>query len=254
MSAISIKRKNGDIIHLTEVVRYGKDFINSVTNNPVENGSKIADHVQSENARFSINGYIAWTDITNQTGITAGKNVQSQTEDVTILGQKAPTLFGGGEVYRALKAIRDNKELVDIIETSVRSSALYNQSGTDGFTLHQNCILTSLSFDEDSETGDGTNVSLSFEQIRLVTLREVVVKVPVQSKGNGDKGTNKGNKTPSKAGGNAKPSTNPAAQGAKTQDKGELGGGADNLGKVWDAGKELGDRLKFNPKKDSYFQ
>lgn len=249
MSAISIKRKNGDIIHLTEVVRYGKDFINSVTNNPVENGSKIADHVQSENARFSINGYIAWTDITNQTGITAGRNVQSQTEDVTILGQKAPTLFGGGEVYRALKAIRDNKELVDIIETSVRSSALYSQSGTDGFTLHQNCILTSLSFDEDSETGDGTNVSLSFEQIRLVTLREVVVKVPVQSKGNGDKGTNKGNKTSSN-----KPSTNPAAQGSKTQDKGELAGGGDDFGNLQNTVKVLGDKLKFNTKKDTYFE
>jgi len=247
MSAISIKRKNGDIIHLTEVVRYGKDFINTVTNNPVENGSKISDHVQSENARFSINGYIAWSDITNQTGVQSGGNVNSQAGGVSIMGQDLPTVLGGASVYKALKAIRDNKELVDIVESALRVSSLYSESSTEGFTLHKNCILTSLSFDEDSDTGDGTNVSLMFEQIRLVTLREVEVKVVKQAEGKGTSGTNKGNKKPT----TSTPTTNTPAQAAKKQDKGELGGFGDDLKDVLNAGAKLPVVGRFFKKQQS---
>lgn len=243
MSAISIKRKNGDIIHLTEVVRYGKDFINTVTNNPVENGSKISDHVQGENARFSINGYIAWSDITNQTGVQSGGNVNSQAGGVSVMGQDLPTVLGGASVYKALKAIRDNKELVDIVESALRVSSLYSESSTEGFTLHKNCILTSLSFDEDSETGDGTNVSLMFEQIRLVTLREVEVKVVKQTAGKGTSGTNKGNTSSSGV-----PATNTASQAAKKQDKGELQGFREDWKNVTNA---VGEVFKVIKKKQS---
>lgn len=229
MSSVNIKRKNGDIISLTEVTRYSKDFQNTVTSNPIENGSKISDHIQSENARFTINGYVSWVDITKRTGVIPAKDVKSQNKDVTILGETPATLVGGSYVYKALKEVRDRKELVDILENYRKNTPLYAEDGVLGLTLHKNCIMTSLSFDEDSETGDGANVTMTFEQIRLVTLREVVVKVPVQSTGNGDKGENKGS---SKVDG--KPSTNPVAQASTEKPKGEIATAVDNIGALKD--------------------
>ena len=121
---------------------------------------------------------------------------------------------GGQAVKEALLAARNNKELLTVLE-GLPTTIGGNVPLKNNTSFFQNCVITSLSFNEDGDTGDAVEVQLSLEQIRIVKLREVVVNAPKQTTGKGTSGKNKGNTS------NGKPATNAPAQAAKKQEKGK---------------------------------
>lgn len=212
---IGIMRSNGDVINVTVITSYGKDYRNSVTSHAVENGSKISDHVQTENLSISIRGVVADADITGYTTVYSAPEVLEQNTAFRVVSSTQPSVQTGGEAVRdALLAAFKNKELVSVLEgmPSPQGSSVARKNT---LSYHSDCVITNLSFAEDSDTGDAVEFSLTLEQIRRVKLREVVVNAPKQSVGKGTKGTNKGNKKPDK-----KPATNVPAQAAPVENKG----------------------------------
>lgn len=213
---IGIMRPNGDVINVTVITSYGKDYRNSVTSHPVENGSKISDHVQTENLTIGIRGIVVDADITGYTSVYSAPKVLEQNAAFRIVSTtpSAP-LVGGAAVKDALLSCFKNKELVSVLE------GMPSPFGKDigmktPLSFHSDCIITSLSFSEDENTGDSVELTMSLEQIRRVKLREVVVKAPAKA----PIGTNKGNKKDDGKG-QQKPTTNPAASSAPMANKGK---------------------------------
>lgn len=213
---IGIMRPNGDVINISVITSYGLDYRNTVTSHAVENGTKISDHVQAENLQIGLRGVIVEADITGYTGVYSTSNLIEQNKEFRVVasGNTASVVQGGQAVKEALLAARNNKELLTVLE-GLPTTIGGNVSLKNNTSFFQNCVITSLSFNEDGDTGDAVEVQLSLEQIRIVKLREVTVNAPKQTTGKGTAGKNKGNTS------NGKPATNAPAQAAKKQEKGK---------------------------------
>lgn len=213
---IGIMRPNGDVINISVITSYGLDYRNTVTSHAVENGTKISDHVQAENLQIGLRGVIVEADITGYTGVYSTSDLIEQNKEFRVVasGNTGSVVQGGQAVKEALLAARNNKELLTVLE-GLPTTIGGNVPLKNNTSFFQNCVITSLSFNEDGDTGDAVEVQLSLEQIRLVKLREVVVNAPKQTTGKGTAGKNKGNTS------NGKPTTNAPAQAAKKQEKGK---------------------------------
>lgn len=213
---IGIMRPNGDVINISVITSYGLDYRNTVTSHAVENGVKISDHVQAENLQIGLRGVIVEADITGYTGVYSTSNLIEQNKEFRVVasGNTASVVQGGQAVKEALLAARNNKELLTVLE-GLPTTIGGNVPLKNNTSFFQNCVITSLSFNEDGDTGDAVEVQLSLEQIRIVKLREVVVNAPKQTTGKGTSGKNKGNTS------DGKPTTNAPAQAAKKQEKGK---------------------------------
>ena len=210
---ISIQRPNKDLIHLSVITSYGLNYNNTVTSHPVENGSKISDHVQAENLSVSIRGVVVDTDIFSGTNVVSEPAILSQNDAFTVVASTGSNVkLGGDVVKKALLDARNNKELCTIIDGEV---GITGRATGKVKNVYNNCVITSLSFSEGADSGDGVEVSLTLEQIKLVTLREVVVNVPTKT----TKGTGKSNKAA-----DGKPKTNTPAQNTKPNEKGKSEG------------------------------
>lgn len=218
---IGIMRPNGDVINISVITSYGLDYRNTVTSHAVENGTKIADHVQAENLQIGLRGVIVEADITGYTGVYSTSDLIEQNKEFRVVasGNTASVVQGGQAVKEALLAARNNKELLTVLE-GLPTTIGGNVPLKNNTSFFQNCVITSLSFNEDGDTGDAVEVQLSLEQIRIVKLREVVVNAPKQTTGKGTAGKNKGNKKEDGSG-NKTPATNTPAQAAKKQEKGK---------------------------------
>ena len=213
---IGIMRPNGDVINISVITSYGLDYRNTVTSHAVENGTKISDHVQAENLQIGLRGVIVEADITGYTGVYSTSDLIEQNKEFRVVasGSTASVVQGGQAVKEALLSARNNKELLTVLE-GLPTTIGGNVPLKNNTSFFQNCVITSLSFNEDGDTGDAVEVQLSLEQIRIVKLREVVVNAPKQTTGKGTTGKNKGNTS------NGKPTTNAPAQAAKKQEKGK---------------------------------
>ena len=213
---IGIMRPNGDVINISVITSYGLDYRNTVTSHAVENGTKISDHVQAENLQIGLRGVIVEADITGYTGVYSTSDLIEQNKEFRVVasGNTASVVQGGQAVKEALLAARNNKELLTVLE-GLPTTIGGNVPLKNNTSFFQNCVITSLSFNEDGDTGDAVEVQLSLEQIRIVKLREVTVNAPKQTTGKGTAGKNKGNTS------NGKPTTNAPAQAAKKQEKGK---------------------------------
>ena len=179
---IGIMRPNGDVINISVITSYGLDYRNTVTSHAVENGVKISDHVQAENLQIGLRGVIVEADITGYTGVYSTSDLIEQNKEFRVVasGNTASVVQGGQAVKEALLAARNNKELLTVLE-GLPTTIGGNVPLKNNTSFFQNCVITSLSFNEDGDTGDAVEVQLSLEQIRIVKLREVVVNAPKQT-------------------------------------------------------------------------
>ena len=209
---IGIMRPNGDVINISVITSYGLDYRNTVTSHAVENGVKISDHVQAENLQIGLRGVIVEADITGYTGVYSTSNLIEQNKEFRVVasGNTASVVQGGQAVKEALLAARNNKELLTVLE-GLPTTIGGNVPLKNNTSFFQNCVITSLSFNEDGDTGDAVEVQLSLEQIRIVKLREVTVNAPKQTTAGKGKANTKDDK----------PVTNVPAQAVKKQEKGK---------------------------------
>jgi hypothetical protein len=209
MIALKIKAENSTLplyLYFDAITTYQKNYPNTVTRHPVEDGSNISDHLTQENMILQFSGIISNADF-NTLRPTRGMGVVDTTEngrsvviknlspvgkDVSVVSKESPVSFLPNSITQFLsnsapnvqfdqsgrpdyqKLIKDEiikarnkRDFVTVLEFGAKPNTLENS-----FT---NMIITSLVFDENADSGDALFVSMVLEQVRVVKLSEATV-------------------------------------------------------------------------------
>ncbi len=167
------EQSTSDIITLSCVTSFDESYTGSVSSHPIESGSTITDHVTSDNDKFKVSGVVSDYDFLNPSkDLAFGKEGYSDEGRSAATSRFANGLLDTGlidipdkqraeYIKRRLINIRKNSLLVTILE--------YPDSGE--LVQHTDCILTSLSFKEDENTGYAVYPDMSFEKINVVQVK-----------------------------------------------------------------------------------
>lgn len=164
---------SSDIITLSCVTSFDESYTGSVSSHPIESGSTITDHVTSDNDKFKVSGVVSDYDFLNPS-----KDLAFGKEGYSDEGRSAATSrFTNGLLDSGLIDIPDKqraeyikRRLIDIRKNSLLVTILeYPDSGE--LVQHTDCILTSLSFKEDENTGYAVYPDMSFEKINVVQVK-----------------------------------------------------------------------------------
>ena len=164
---------SSDIITLSCVTSFDESYTGSVSSHPIESGSTITDHVTSDNDKFKVSGVVSDYDFLNPS-----KDLAFGKEGYSDEGRSAATSrFTNGLLDSGLIDIPDKqraeyikRRLIDIRKNSLLVTILeYPDSGE--LIQHTDCILTSLSFKEDENTGYAVYPDMSFEKINVVQVK-----------------------------------------------------------------------------------
>ncbi len=235
---LAIKREKGDLIWIDAVIQFNRAFQASVTKHPVETGAFVSDHTIVENPVLTVSGVITDVDFNlqrpnlpeaakaekgwktkqfennspvpdNAVSISSDTNVFKKylPESVSQFVKEQPVTATVSEITRPKTAeaiekdlveIRTVKELVDIVEFV----------GDRIKTVWKNCVMTSLNFEENADSGDALWPSMTFEQVTFVKSESVTIPTEVKAevKNKAAPTTGKGNQTGDK---NKCPATDP---------------------------------------------
>ena len=203
---VAVKRNNGDMIWLDAVVSFGRKFSGAVTRHPLETGSTVTDHTIIENEVISISGIVSDADfninrpvISEQDASTHGITRKQFVNNTPVNGQD-----GGEEIYDNVKII-DTSGWTKFIPNSVgqfmdasspRVEITYAQKvrlatdieaqfilmfetaeefsvvefdGNRIAAVHDNCVMTSLDFSEDPDSGDAIYPVMTIERVKYAT-------------------------------------------------------------------------------------
>lgn len=172
------EQASSDIITLSCVTSFDESYTGSVSSHPIESGSTITDHVTSDNDKFKVSGVVSDYDFLNPSKDLALEDVSLGKEGfpdasrseltasfanglLNTYGYFIPDKYRAEYIKRRLIDIRKNSLLVTILE--------YPDSGE--LVQHTDCILTSLSFKEDENTGYAVYPDMSFEKINVVQVK-----------------------------------------------------------------------------------
>ena len=188
------EQASSDIITLSCVTSFDESYTGSVSSHPIESGSTITDHVTSDNDKFKVSGVVSDYDFLNPSKDLALEDVSLSKEGfpdasrseltasfanglLNTYGYFIPDKYRAEYIKRRLIDIRKNSLLVTILE--------YPDSGE--LVQHTNCILTSLSFKEDENTGYAVYPEMAFEKINVVQVKVEEVNTSKIPKLQGDK-------------------------------------------------------------------
>jgi len=165
---------SSDIITLSCVTSFDESYTGSVSSHPIESGSTITDHVTSDNDKFKVSGVVSDYDFLNPSKDLATKK---EGYDDGYLRSAVTASFANGllNTYGAIVPDKQRAEyikrrLIDIRKNSLLVTILeYPDSGE--LVQHTNCILTSLSFKEDENTGYAVYPEMAFEKINVVQVK-----------------------------------------------------------------------------------
>lgn len=212
---IAIRRSNGDVLYFDAIEGFGETYQGQTSKHPLGSGASVVDHYTTENPRFSmkavlsdadfnfnrpnlttnIDGYEGWQSVTakqyiNNTPVDSPVSINSNVNvfktflpesisqfTATSIPQVVVTEQVKVKSARAVKlqmiAMQEQKEefsLVDFTDNLVRDS-------------YPNCIFTSLSFNEDPDSGDALFPVMEIEQVRFAQVKNVRVKIKTTNKG-----------------------------------------------------------------------
>lgn len=152
------------ILELTSTTEINVNETSNVTKHPLEDGSEISDHLVNNNRSISFSGLIS--DIRRLSG-----GDDKDTSD----GTTAYKSRNVREYYDLLQKLRDSKKRFSVI-WDIR------------FPIATDCVITSVGLVRNKDTGTGYNISLAFEQVRVVkrateTVRYADQRDPDESQG-----------------------------------------------------------------------
>ena len=167
------EQASSDIITLSCVTSFDESYTGSVSSHPIESGSTITDHVTSDNDKFKVSGVVSDYDFLNPSkDLATGKEGYSDEGRSTAVSRFTNGLLDSGliDVPDKQRAEYIKRRLIDIRKNSLLVTILeYPDSGE--LVQHTDCILTSLSFKEDENTGYAVYPDMSFEQINVVQVK-----------------------------------------------------------------------------------
>lgn len=184
------EQASSDIITLSCVTSFDESYTGSVSSHPIESGSTITDHVTSDNDKFKVSGVVSDYDFLNPSKDLATKK---EGYDDGYLRSAVTASFANGllNTYGAVVPDKQRAEyikrrLIDIRKNSLLVTILeYPDSGE--LVQHTDCILTSLSFKEDENSGYAVYPDMSFEKINVVQVKVEEVNTSKIPKLQGDK-------------------------------------------------------------------
>lgn len=206
---IAILRENGDVLWFDAITRFEEQYTATVTKHPVATGGLISDHTIVDNDRFTFTGILSDADFNlsrpnigrDFTGSTVvvgqPKQFVNNTETtvpVEIVSTAAPRyerfLPETVSQYTASKipevvvtpqpkvkpSARVRQDLIDMLHTKERFTLLDLNASiiSRNFT---NCVMTGLSFAEDSESGEGLFPSIQIEKVQYVDIERIQIKI-----------------------------------------------------------------------------
>lgn len=168
------EQASSDIITLSCVTSFDESYTGSVSSHPIESGSTITDHVTSDNDKFKVSGVVSDYDFLNPSKDLATKK---EGYDDGYLRSAVTASFANGllNTYGAVVPDKQRAEyikrrLIDIRKNSLLVTILeYPESGE--LVQHTDCILTSLSFKEDENSGYAVYPDMAFEKINVVQVK-----------------------------------------------------------------------------------
>lgn len=152
------------ILELTSTTEINVNETSNVTKHPLEDGSEISDHIVNNNRSISFSGLIS--DV---------RRLSGGDENVTSDSTPSNTSKDVREYYDLLQKLRDSKERFSVI-WDIR------------FPTATDCLITSVNLVRNKDTGTGYNISLAFEQVRVVKrateeVRRADLRDPDESQG-----------------------------------------------------------------------
>lgn len=193
-------------IYFDVVTKYSKQLSGKVTSHPLDAGVNITDHYISENPKFSLVGVISSADIS---GIPskilidgeAPLNVNPQTGAVVVNDSFTGVLNFIPDTSRQFLPSQpesvsvdstqrtDYKDQIHTLIAKLMTGLVYNEqekklrNRMTLITLYEfiddilsiesdNLVMTSCSFEEDPDSGNGLFVTMNLEQVSFVTLQK----------------------------------------------------------------------------------
>jgi len=216
-----LKTQNKDVIIFDSILSFSETYSGSVTSHPVEDGTKISDHVITDNIKFRIQGVVSDYNFWNPLKDSANQSVKvydigdgGRSGSMGKVGERTGTpefsseavpqdySADGNSVKAAMKVVKDkliaiqrNKEFVTILG--------YTMSGNESqIEKWDNCIITDISFDTSPDSGYAIYPNISIERVNVVQVKVQFAnaeKIIVQKVADGAATTDgKGNKQPIK--------------------------------------------------------
>ncbi len=167
------EQASSDIITLSCVTSFDESYTGSVSSHPIESGSTITDHVTSDNDKFKVSGVVSDYDFLNPSkDLALGKEGYSDEGRSAAVSRFANGLLDSGliDIPDKQRAEYIKRRLIDIRKNSLLVTILeYPDSGE--LVQHTDCILTSLSFKEDENSGYAVYPEMAFEHINVVQVK-----------------------------------------------------------------------------------
>jgi len=164
---------SSDIITLSCVTSFDESYTGSVSSHPIESGSTITDHVTSDNDKFKVSGVVSDYDFLNPSkDLAFGKEGYSDEGRSAAVSRFTNGLLDSGliDIPDKQRAEYIKRRLIDIRKNSLLVTILeYPDSGE--LVQHTDCILTSLSFKEDENSGYAVYPEMAFEHINVVQVK-----------------------------------------------------------------------------------
>lgn len=170
----SLSNEERELIVLDATTQINHNLESSVTDNPIEDGSLISDHVDVKPKRLTITAIMSEAPISLESaiignvagvagGVVGGFQGNIATFGIAALGGQLLNKLGDRvkEAFKAISEIREKKIAVTI------------QTGLD---TYNNMIITSFLPIETASNGDSLSFTASFKEIKVANFEKVIVR------------------------------------------------------------------------------
>ncbi|MNF38533.1 hypothetical protein D3C85_584990 [compost metagenome] len=213
---VAIKRENGDLIWFDAVLSFGRQFSGSVSKHPLEDGAVITDHTTIDNEVITLSGVLSDADfnlnrpiISSQEATTLGLQ-NKQFVNNTPVSQRSD----GSQLYQNV-FINESSGLADFLPESigqffgsgapsvdvpsVPKTKVADQVKDDLIAMFEkrekfvlldfveqrlskpfaNCVMTSLNFLEDPDSGFAVYPVMTIERVKFASSTSVKIRKQV---------------------------------------------------------------------------
>jgi len=182
-----------DVIVFDSIEGFSEGRNGQVTSHPVEDGTRISDHIIVDNKRIKLQGVVSdynfFNPVKDYLNFRAPEYTYNRTEalnradkagNFTKEGVDVPSAYARPDaaVMGSMQAVKDKLEEVHtkkLLLTVLRYATDGKGSVIDPLT---NCVLTDLSFNERPDGGYALYCDLSLEQITTVTVQVLEASAP----------------------------------------------------------------------------
>lgn len=168
----SVPGKIGGLV-LDAVLHEGHGYSNTVTDNPIESGANVSDHIRREPPTITITGFITNTPLQVDTDVT-----EKTINEISDNQAKGLASLSSNRVQAAFVALMDvvGEDFPDQPSSStysVRSPRIIEV--VTGLRVYSDMAITNLSIDRRPEDGESITFNATFKKIVKVRLSQVTI-------------------------------------------------------------------------------